>query len=327
MRHMNTETHCPICQSKNIKELYSVELQDSVIHFSTTGWNNSDDRERAAKLSKNIQSLWKQNNCSVVKCRSCDFVFAWPFIAGDSEFYNLAFDDGYPSNKWEFNRTIECIQKRPDFLDSQVLEVGSGIGRFIEHLLEIGIPAGQIVSTEYSEKGINAIQKLGVKVISEDIRKIAENKMLPSGYFDIVCIFQVVEHMDRLHELMQSMFSLLKPGGHLYIAVPNAARIQFNESNGGLLDIPPNHIGRYSHKNISLLSANNGFKVISQETEPESLHSFMGSFYYQRAIRRLQLHKPNPSKLQKLITFNWHRFKAILNNVPGEAYWVQLQKV
>lgn len=317
---------CPICESRKIKEIYSVALEDAVIHFKTTGWINPNDPKRAEMLRKNIQHLWNGNTCSVVECKNCQFVFAWPFIAGDAEFYNLAFDDGYPANKWEFDQTIECIKKLPDFPKLNVLEIGSGVGKFIHYLLEIGISADQIISTEYSEKGIQAIEKLNVRVLSDDVRSIAKDKIFPQGQFDVICIFQVVEHLDKLHELMNSFHYLLKPGGYVFIAVPNAARIRFNEEHNGFLDMPPNHIGRYSGKNMQLLASKNGFKIVTQATEPESLTSLMGSFYYQRAIRRLQLKQPNPSKLQRTVSFNWHRFKALLNGVPGEAYWVQLQK-
>ena len=42
--------------------------------------------------------------------------------------------------------------------------------------------------------------------------------------------------------------NLLSKNGEILIAVPNEEIIKFNELNGALLDMPPNHIGRWSKK-------------------------------------------------------------------------------
>jgi 2-polyprenyl-3-methyl-5-hydroxy-6-metoxy-1,4-benzoquinol methylase len=318
--------NCPICRQKEGLLLYSVNINDSVTHFKTTGWRNPNNPERLQNLKKAIFSLWKNDSCEVVRCRKCKFVFAHPYIAGDANFYNLAFDDAYPKNKWEFDKTIESIQAIPNFKELTIFEVGAGTGMFTKQLLQLGIPSSSLSVTEYSNQAIQSLSEIGITVYSEDIRVLTKQKILARNSIDVLCVFQVMEHMDNLHEFMQSINYVLKPGGKFFMAVPNPNRIEFNERNGGFLDMPPNHISRFSPESLAILANENGFSIVNQLSEPEPIASLMGSFFYQRAIRRLQLNIPNPGKLKSKIQFNHYRLIALSKGTPGEGYWIQMQK-
>ena len=67
--------------------------------------------------------------------------------------------------------------------------------------------------------------------------------------------FEFVEHMDDLDGLFGRISQLLRNDGLLFIAVPNAGRVAFNEQNGSLLDTPPNHIGRWSPAAFRILGS------------------------------------------------------------------------
>lgn len=311
----------------NARLLYEVNSTESARHFKTTAWKNPDDTQRLNKLQANIEKQWNDKKCQVDKCTDCDFVFARPFIAGDAEFYNLAFDDGYPSDKWEFQQTLKKIRTMllgPDF---RVFEAGAGVGRFADQVIPLLPNPENIILTEYSEQGIKTLRDKGYTVIQDDIRNIAELPEMQQQ-FDVVCIFQVMEHMDKLHELMQAVQVLLKPGGAFFAAVPNPDRIQFNEENGGFLDMPPNHVGRFSDKVFQILADKNGFSLRNLQRELEPSESIMSSLYYQRSIHRLQTGESagNMPELFKKIQFRWIRMKLKSLGNPGEGYWVQMQK-
>jgi SAM-dependent methyltransferase len=317
---------CPVCKNQKSHVLYTVNSKEAALHFKTTGWHDPNDLNRFETLKQTIESLWNQNEGHVVECKACKFVYAHPYIAGNADFYNGAFDDGYPSEKWEFEQTLKSVKQQKHFPNLKILEVGSGIGFFLKHLLSLGISPSSIEATEYSKQGVKALKDLGVTVYEADIRALYANNVIKASDYDMIFVFQVMEHLDSLGEFMSVMQNLLKPGGNFYMAVPNPNRIRFNELNGGFLDIPPNHINRFSPQSLDILAKENGFKIINMQTEPEKLSSIMGSFFYQRSIRRLQLNQRSPSNIQAKIQFNLYRLKCWAKGLPGEGFWIHLQK-
>ena len=86
--------------------------------------------------------------------------------------------------------------------------------------------------------------------------------------FDAVFMFQVLEHRDRIEAVFRAIHAALRNRGKLFIAVPNAARIYFNQANGSLLDMPPNHISRWSPEHFARAANHYGFRLIESEIQP-----------------------------------------------------------
>ena len=186
--------------------------------------------------------LQKSYFVSINKCAECNFIYSFPHFAGDKKFYDLIFSDTnkYPQNRWEFIKSIEII-KNSKFKRPKILEIGSGDGAFIRKLVNKGITSkNSITAIEYSIFGKSKIEKFGIECLSIDI-KDDENK-LPHKEYDFICLFQVLEHLDNIHKLVDRLKNLLSKNGELLIAVPNDKVIKFNELNGALLDLSLIHI-------------------------------------------------------------------------------------
>jgi hypothetical protein len=67
--------------------LYRVNSDEAARHFV----NPIADAQRHAQLSQHIASLWKLSSCDILRCRDCDFCYAYPYVAGDQKFYAQAF--------------------------------------------------------------------------------------------------------------------------------------------------------------------------------------------------------------------------------------------
>lgn len=319
---------CPVCRKNNGEVLYSVDYFQSANHFTRTGWKKPDDETRLKKIKDKIRQLWQGDTCSVVRCKQCQFTFAHPYVSGDAEFYNLAFDEGYPVDKWEFQHTLDSIRTHFQGKPFRLMEGGAGMGHFADKVAPLAGGLKQITLLEYSTKAIEHLTARGYSVFPEDIREWAQSRPEEHHSFDVVCLFQVVEHMDRLHELFRSVRQLLKPGGHFFVAVPNPRRIEFNELNGGWLDMPPNHISRFSPRSFSILGEQNGFRLSGSAFESEPMQAIMAGLYYQRSIQRLLNGISARSVgIDTKIQFHWIRFKAWLAGKPGSSYWVHFQVV
>ena len=103
-------------------------------------------------------------------------------------------------------------------------------------------------------------------VFAADIHELDLNRL--GEPFDVICLFQVLEHLDRLPELFGALHRLAAPGALLMVSVPNAARTAFFELNGALLDMPPNHIGRWSKKAFESLEF--GWELVDLQVSTES---------------------------------------------------------
>ena len=273
---------CPVCCHDNAQVLWCVSSKQATQHFVL----QEKYPERFLALMAKIESLWGQNTCEVVQCCKCGFCYSNPYIAGDEQFYSLAFvRTGYPEWKWEFQLTYEVLSKCSMF-DVKLLEIGAGDGAFVRRIANNILAPNNILCTEFSEYGRHQIEKIGVRCLSEDVRNMSNPEL--EGSIDIVCMFQVLEHMDMLDSLFQKLNWLMKKGGSLFIAVPNHRMTEFNELNGALIDMPPNHIGRWNRKCFEELGKQKGFHIQDYKVENFNFISDAKQFIIYRFLQKSQ---------------------------------------
>ena len=210
-----------------------------------------------------LLELWQDRAVTIVHCAACEFGFTDPFLAGTPEFYQLqAPDTPYPNDKWEFGRTLRALQGRQDS-GCDLLDIGSGKGYFLVHLIAQGWDKTKLSATEFSEVGRLAVERLGVRCVPADLRDL-----LYDNAFDVICMFEVLEHLDGYDALFAAIDRICRVSSDLFIAVPNGARITFNEQNGLQDDCPPNHISRWSPRSFDILAGKYGWIVEACEFEP-----------------------------------------------------------
>jgi SAM-dependent methyltransferase len=321
--------------------LYKASGQEAAQHFVLKEVNES----RHLALQAQIEKLWTRPEASVMRCVHCGFVYAWPFVAGDMRFYELAFiRTTYPSWKWEFGITRERLRGLCGVQHAKplkVLEIGAGDGRFLAGISPLLVSRDNIVCTEYSDYGRETLCKRGFKCLSVDIRKLPD--LAFAGTFDVICLFQVFEHLDSPYEVLHILTSIAAPGAHLFMAVPNPCWTELSELSGSLLDMPPNHLGRYGPEHISLLGQRTGWKMIEHEVEPspwwKKCRSYL-KFHYLRVAQdpssvanQVQKFKnPNVRRLFQLVLVVCSIFTSskilwqLLDRKFGIALWVHLEK-
>lgn len=333
---------CPVCRSAAGRLLYTVDSQSAAQHYVLF----ETQPERHTALRRYIESLWKQNHCSVVSCEGCGFGFPDPYVAGDAGFFELAYQrSGYPGWKWEFERTLQVLQglKRQGRLaNGRLLEIGAGDGAFIKRIAPALLPRSSVVCTEYSSYGLEALGSYGITCVPKDIRDSAPE--IEEGAFSAVCLFQVLQHMDGLDELFERFNEITEPAAHLFIAVPNRHRIEFNELHGSLLDLPPSHVGRWSRRAFETIGGRHGWSIRTYEIEPESSFSRITSYLAFKYLRRRQQKGSLANRIERLGRgaarrvlqaaaaglYAFSSFGALrtLLSDPGlgESQWVHLEK-
>jgi SAM-dependent methyltransferase len=257
------------------------------------------DAVRHEALREHIQSLWQGDECSVIACAQCGFCHADPYIAGDARFYELAYErTGYPAWKWEFGMTRDTITRLVEghqLCDFHLLEIGAGDGAFLKQIIPALTASDRVLATEYSDYGIREIKKLGIECLPVDVRELSVASY--AERFHVVCLFQVLEHMDRLDALFRQLDAITAPNAHVFIAVPNELKVEFNENNGSLLEMPPNHIGRWTQHGFAIIAERNGWRVAEHRREIEGFCS--------KAVRHMKFaharRAQNPRSLANLL--------------------------
>ena len=179
-----------------------------------------------------------------------------------------------------------------------MIEIGAGDGAFAKKIANEILPKENILCTEFSEYGRDQIEKSGIKCVPKDIRALSGPEF--EKFADVICLFQVIEYMDRLDVLFEKLNWLLKPGGSVFIAVPNQNMIQFNELNGALLDMPPNHIGRWSKKCFDIIGKKHSFIVADYRVEYTPFPLMARQFINYRFLRNCPNSESFSSKMRRV---------------------------
>ena len=126
------------------------------------------------------------------QCPVTGYQFFYPFeIAGDGAFYEKLqqFEWYYLPAKWEHSVAMKYIQE-----NSSVLEIGCATGNFLRKL-EKGFNKLNLIGIDLNEKAIAETKQQGIVAINTTIESHA--KTIKNEY-DVVCAFQLLEHIDTV---------------------------------------------------------------------------------------------------------------------------------
>lgn len=302
--YAKTDARCPFCHAVGCKSLYEVTSEAAALHF-VAPWRYP---QRNQELRSIIERLWGQRTCRVVECDSCSGGFAWPFVGGDAAFYETAnaeqHEGAYPASRWEFAESTRFLSNPAG---ACTLEIGAGDGAFVKQLLQAGVPSSFITALEYSPYGMDVIRSRypGVNVFHGD-----ELKKLPDGKFTHAFLFQVLEHLGDVDSQIQNLCRLLKPGGMAFISVPHPTRTKLHELSGLTLDMPPNHISRYSQPAFAALAARNGLQLQTMVDQPFSWKQAFPEFLLFHFTRLSQKEGSIADRIHSRLTGKRHKYAA-----------------
>lgn len=212
---------------------------------------------------------WKKYNVDVVpvfegikflnylQCEKCGLKYFAPIVTGDDPFYGaLEKEDWYylHDDKFEYTYAKQFINE-----NDKVLDVGSGRGVFSKY-----IKCGFYQGLDFSSKAIELAKQDGVNVLPTPIQ---EHCLEKTGFYDVVVLFQVIEHISDVNTFVGSAIKCLRPGGHLIIATPNNDGFVKDAVNC-CLNLPPHHVLHWNEKSLVALADNYALEVIDICKEP-----------------------------------------------------------
>ena len=194
----------------------------------------------------------------IYRCIDTGYRFYYPFtLAGNGRFYEQLqkFDWYYMDWKWEHENALRYLNK-----NDSVLEIGCAKGTFINKLKEMDI---NCLGLELNQNAVDIAKKKSLPIYNETIQE--HSKLNPDKY-DLVCSFQVMEHIAEIKEVLQCSVNVLKKGGKLIISVPN--NDSFLRLDTNYLNMPPHHMGLWNKESLSNLNKVLHLKIKSIDFEP-----------------------------------------------------------
>ncbi len=275
-------TRCAICQTEdNATELYPANFDQETFNAAVFS---------ARRLPDGI-------HYRLVRCNRCGLVRSDPVADAEvlTALYTrsvVTYEDEIPDLKFTYGR---YLSRTEHYFTSKgaLLEVGGGSGFFLEQALAQGYK--DVWGVEPSEAAVhNALPQLRSHLICDMMRP----GLFEANRFDVVCLFQVFDHIAQPGEILDECYRVLKPGGVVLCLNHNiealSARLMGERSP--IIDIE--HTYLYSKSTLSRLIETHQFRVLE-----------VGSVFNRYALRYLVRLVPLPMALKKGLI-------SMLNNSP-----------
>jgi 2-polyprenyl-3-methyl-5-hydroxy-6-metoxy-1,4-benzoquinol methylase len=165
--------------------------------------------------SKSVLQKWAPD---IWQCKNCQLLFRNP--RPDLESISRFYEGGSTYEQWQAQAQVRAMlwRKRIKLVlgsarSGLLLDVGTGDGFF----LEFASRHFEVESTELSSTAADYARKRGFAPKIGDFAAM----QLPDSQFDVVTIWHVLEHFTAPGAALALAHRALKPGGLLFIAVPN----------------------------------------------------------------------------------------------------------
>lgn len=179
--------------------------------------------------------------------------FFWPpTLAGTGRFYAklMANPHYYLGDKWEYDVAVNTLPPQ-----QRVLEIGCGKGDFLARLRRLGHEA---TGLEINDEAILAGRSDGLDIRGQTVERFAEGNQRA---YDVVCAFQVLEHVADPTSFIRSALLCLQEGGLAMFAVPNGEGV-FSTLDVAL-DMPPHHMLRWNSAAFQYLTKR--FPIVTED--------------------------------------------------------------
>lgn len=233
---------CPLCSSDEFNVTYSptAPVTDPIKLYG------------AASGVRNTQTL--------VTCKDCGLLYENPrfseatIIQGYSSATDAGHDSQHAMRVRSFLNALNGLKRYIPAPGAKLLDVGTAGGAFLEAATTYGFDAYGIEPSKYlTEKG----QKRGLKISQGTI----EHATYPANSFDIICLWDVLEHVVDPKSVLTHIKRLLKPDGVLLINYPDIGTWQAKLAGSKFWWLLSVHLTHFSPKTIRFIAEKTGYKV------------------------------------------------------------------
>lgn len=242
----------------------------------------------------NLSEMFKKNGFAHSSCASCEhqFVNPMPDSSSVAHWYDTS------EHQKAFNLLIERVsEQRKDLLYSKrlqqlaevcefgsILEIGCGTGGFLRYVREAR-PATRVYGCDLGAHAVEICRQNGI----EAFHSAAEALDYAKYEFDVIALYEVVEHLVDPESVLAAIRASARPGTHLVMSTPNNDGFDFKmlgKTYRGYM--PPGHLNLFSKKSMRALLERLGFSQITIRGNGRLDASIVKSYYENNR------HNPDP---------------------------------
>ena len=249
--------NCPVCGQNDFEVLFESNMKPDdfnvLFDYSMEGHDSREGLEGYLVPGKE----WGRH----VRCKNCNLIYMNPMekVSKTNEYYSKAKNTHAPTIRECYLRTaksqVRLIQKYAG--GTNLLDIGCAQGFFLFGASKAG----------YTTKGIEISQDAAAYAIKEfglDVEaKPFEELRFPENHFDVVTLWQVLEHAPYPLMMLKEVHRILKPGGLVVASTPNIGGIPAKILRKRWWDIKRLHLNQFTTKTLANILQNAGFKNMS----------------------------------------------------------------
>jgi 2-polyprenyl-3-methyl-5-hydroxy-6-metoxy-1,4-benzoquinol methylase len=244
---MSIACDCLLCGSTGVTVLERLSTSDITRSYQA-GYD--------AAIGGSVRQLFQAHPAlTYCHCTQCDLRYFTPPVTGSQEYYAALQRHSwyYLADKPEYHVAQRFISP-----GNRVLEIGCGSGAFAKL-----IGGASYSGLEFSTEAVRSAHGRGLHVENGTIEQHAREH---AEHYDVVCAFQVLEHVAAVHDFIAASVRALKIGGLLIYCVPSQDSL-FSLLQNSLLDLPPHHITRWTDRALMSLTQLFPLEIVAMEHE------------------------------------------------------------
>ncbi len=246
-RVLDVSPPCPLCQGAD-RLIADVMTTTEIL----SAW-----RHMGVILSSEALSVFQEwTNVCLFHCKACGFEFCDPALAGNDAFYQdlqRQAENYYPEDCPSFRRAVRfALGKKL----TSVLDVGCGCGAFLNLARRAGLRTSGIELNRQARAMCSAEGHRVYGCLLADFERDGSSER-----FDLVCAFEILEHVPDPLRFLAEAARRVKPDGYLAIAVPHRDglhRVCMMEPH----QWPPHHITRWRLTDLKRIGKLCGLRTV-----------------------------------------------------------------
>jgi 2-polyprenyl-3-methyl-5-hydroxy-6-metoxy-1,4-benzoquinol methylase len=224
--------------------------------------------------SARIQQLGGYEKNFLTRCEDCQFVFCSrrPTVKELQEHY-----DKYPRAMGISSITLKRYEELLDRFEvyrntNNLMDLGCGDGHFLAAAKK---REWNVFGTEFNDQAVRICEEKGIQMKKGSLG----HGDFQEGYFDVVTSFEVIEHINEPTKDIESIKSLVRSGGLVYVTTPNFNSISRNilGPRWNVIEYPE-HLCYYTPDTLSKLFKDHGLKKLGLTTTGISLNRLTVNF-------------------------------------------------
>ncbi len=197
----------------------------------------------------------------IVRCQKCDSLRSDPVLS-DEELGRL-----YSASRMTYGEEAayagatyaaylrDCLSLAPG--RDRLLEIGCGTGFFLERALDLGFQ--EVCGVEPSR---DAVEQASERVRGHIRVDCFREDLFPDAHFDMICGFQVFDHLAHPNEILQTCRRVLRPGGLVLWIHHDASAWTHRVLGQASPIIDVEHIYLFDRRTMARILEKNGFEVL-----------------------------------------------------------------